>query len=950
MNVIATAKAAGDANVILLGDDRLATYEDFEDNGVTGSAFGDLGGFHHTVALCPLPVSNATVQDPGDCASFAFVNTYTVDGQAWKNQVKMDDDVGFDDVKVVGVPETTVTMDPVEGKNLAGESESFEAAEKDDKDTEDIDERTHFDFGRVADGVYEVGVPGGWQATAGMGGAKLPSEFLLEDELDADDHLNIDVTPATGFLYGVVTDNDGLAAEGVTVDVNGESAVTDESGRYIVEGFSKRSPPRKPVIVTASGTGYTTKVDSTSVAFAANTPTPNDFSVRSIGDVATFSGNVRQSGGGALSGVTITVGGADLLNPNAKSSSSKKENDIYKTGDDGTYTVQVQAVGGTVTLTASMKGRSFSPELGHSVSAVVDANISGLDFTAFDHATISGRVLNADGGPEPGVKITATRVGDSSPTDSDISRSTGTYSLSVPYGAYIIAGDAQSGYVLEFKDGIERVNVAPGQRLAFGDIKATVSDAGRPPRFTSSASFTVAAGEREIGTVKATDPDTDDKDADIVFSVDGGEHSEMMAISTKGVLAWAQTDLPTLQPTAANNVYKATVKATSGALSATQDIRVTVTASGDLVVTLVVTPATVSEGGTSVVTATLKSAASSPFYVVVAASADYATLSTNKTLFIAEGATRSSGSSVTITAANDNVYRGERKVTVSGDPSGDDMTVKSATLTITDDDVPFGKVELILTPSSIQESDDEGTNDVNENQTVVTARLVGGIVFDEAVTITVSVEADAGATVSGNGTLTIQAGDRGLDPDATAITITATGDNADGGNTVVVVSGAATREVGGTETVLPDTSQPDDVTLVILDDDAAPSAPTGVSVSAVTTGGFTVSWEAPSNLGTMNGTAGTTGSAVGATIQVDPNITYQYRYVRTSIANDPSTVDDDWGTWTAATSPEVVNGTLVAERGYTVQLRTLLTVDGQSLMSISPRSTTFTVPEATGGN
>ena len=167
MNVIATAKAAGDANVILLGDDRLATYEDFEDNGVTGSAFGDLGGFHHTVALCPLPVSNATVQDPGDCASFAFVNAYTVDGQVWKNQVKMDDDVGFGDAKVVGVPGTEVTMDPVAGKNLAGDPDSFTAAEKDDKDTKDIDETKQFDFGQMADGVYTVGVPSGWVATGG---------------------------------------------------------------------------------------------------------------------------------------------------------------------------------------------------------------------------------------------------------------------------------------------------------------------------------------------------------------------------------------------------------------------------------------------------------------------------------------------------------------------------------------------------------------------------------------------------------------------------------------------------------------------------------------------------------------------------------------------------------------------------------------------------------------
>ena len=255
-----------------------------------------------------------------------------------------------------------------------------------------------------------------------------------------------------------------------------------------------------------------------------------------------------------------------LLNPNAKSSSSKKENDIYKTGDDGTYTVQVQAVGGTVTLTASMKGRSFSPELGHSVSAVVDANISGLDFTAFDHATISGRVLNkADGSPEPGVKITATRVGDSSPTDSDISRSTGTYSLSVPYGAYVIAGDAQSGYVLEFKDGIDRVNVAPGQRLAFGDIKATVSEAGRPPRFTSSASFTVEDGrDGDRHREGDVDPDTEDKDTDIVRcrrggrGDDGGLHEGRPDVG-------ADSDLPINATVAANNVYKVTVEATSGA-------------------------------------------------------------------------------------------------------------------------------------------------------------------------------------------------------------------------------------------------------------------------------------------------------------------------------------------------------------------------------------------------
>ena len=256
---------------------RSTTVQDDELDG--GEAFtGTASEYTHTglslagtVAADMIEVSYTTqtlkvyVHHPGDCASFAFVNAYTVDGQVWKNQVKMDDDVGFDDAKVVGVPGTDGHHGSGRRKEPCGRPRLLhrcrEGRQGHGGHRRDASSSTSVS---VADGVYKVGVPGGWQATAGTGGAKLPSEFLLEDELDADDHLNIDVTPTTGFLYGVVTDNNGLAAEGVTVDVNGESAVTDESGRYIVEGFSKRRPPREPILVTASGTGYTTKKDSSS--------------------------------------------------------------------------------------------------------------------------------------------------------------------------------------------------------------------------------------------------------------------------------------------------------------------------------------------------------------------------------------------------------------------------------------------------------------------------------------------------------------------------------------------------------------------------------------------------------------------------------------------------------------------------------------------------------------
>ena len=450
MNVIATARAAEDTNIILIGAEQLATYEDFVDNGVTGSAFGDLGGFHHTVELCPLQETAPVGQGHNECGSFAFVSAFTVEGQARKKKVTKEsgDGDGFVAssstgrvvVSNVGVAGTVVTLDPVEGKNIAGESQSFEAAASNDPATVGIDDRKQFDFGRMADGVYEIGIPVGWVAMAGP--EELPKEFLLaghltsdEDEDGANDHVEIEVTPTAGYLYGHVTGGEGLPAEGVMVDVNGgadveggASAVTDESGRYIVEGFSKRRPPRKPVVVTVSGTGYASKTDSTSVvAFAANTPTKRNITLEGIGDVATFSGAVRKSGGGPVSGATIEVSdNTNLLNPNAKSSGAT-ENDIFKTDADGNYILQLQAVAGDVTLTASKKGLSFSPGAGHTISGVANDGISGLDFTAFDHATISGRVLDAGGGPEQYVIIEARQSGaeeDSPPAHADTTSAT----------------------------------------------------------------------------------------------------------------------------------------------------------------------------------------------------------------------------------------------------------------------------------------------------------------------------------------------------------------------------------------------------------------------------------------------------------------------------------------------------------------------------------------------
>ena len=64
----------------------LDTYRNMTENGVMGGAFGAMGGWGHTVTLCPLTEVEPTGQDFGKCGSFAVVSTYTVGANVSKNE------------------------------------------------------------------------------------------------------------------------------------------------------------------------------------------------------------------------------------------------------------------------------------------------------------------------------------------------------------------------------------------------------------------------------------------------------------------------------------------------------------------------------------------------------------------------------------------------------------------------------------------------------------------------------------------------------------------------------------------------------------------------------------------------------------------------------------------------------------------------------------------------
>ena len=272
------------------------------------------------------------------------------------------------------------------------------------------------------------------------------------------------MTPTTGFVYGRVTDGDGFAVADVTVHVNGKTATSDSYGRYVVEGFPAQTRTINRVrhanmtFVQTGTAGHNQTYDV--VDFAANTPMEHNVSLVGETRTASVSGTVRSSGTGLpLEGVTIKVNDANPLGG------------ALRTGDDGTYTATVAAVGAgqTVTVTASMARMSFTPSE-HEISAVEGSAISGIDFTGFNHATISGRVSNA-GGPMAGVTVTATPAAGGDAADMATTGVTGTYALSVAFGQYDVAATMTG---VEFTPATQRVNVGPGEAKEIEDFAAVI--------------------------------------------------------------------------------------------------------------------------------------------------------------------------------------------------------------------------------------------------------------------------------------------------------------------------------------------------------------------------------------------------------------------------------------------------------------------------------------------
>ena len=319
------------------------------------------------------------------------------------------------------------------------------------------------------------------------------------------------------------------------------------------------------------------------------------------------------------------------------------------------------------------------------------------------------------------------------------------------------------------------VRVTPSRTS--GDADVTVSGAltFTPDNWSSAQTVTVSAAE---------DLDSNDDTAVIGHAVSGGDYgSEMVGsvtvtvtddeFASRGVLLSA--DIKEVLESAGATTITVTAALNGGSRASTTPVEVSVGA------------------GTSTATA----------------GTDFATVN-NFTVTIAAG-TLSQTATFTLDPTDDDVDENYfESVAVSGTTTVPAFTVTGTAVNILDDD-DAPTVTLVLTPGSIEESDDSDTSNVQENRAVVTATL--NRASSVATTVTVSALPNAPAvagdySLSANKELTIPAGSKSS---TGTVTITAVDNVLDTADKTVAVKGSATNTLG--------IIAPADRSLTIVDDD-----------------------------------------------------------------------------------------------------------------------------------
>ena len=650
-------------------------------------------------------------------------------------------------------------------------------------------------------------------------------------------------TTSTGVVTITAVDND-VDAPDKTVTVSGAASggngVADPSDARLTITDDEAAPTVTLVLnpssiaesgsdnvarVTATLSGASSAATEVTVSAAAVSPAlPGDFTLSSNKVLTIAAGATESTGTVTITAVdndvdapdkTVTVSGAasggnGVANP--------ADATLTITDDEAAPTVTLVLSPSSIAESGSVNVARVTVRLSGASSAATEVTVSAAAVSPAvpgDFTLSSNKVLTiAAGATESTGTVTITAV------DNDVD---------APDKTVIVSGAASGG------NGVADPSDA---RLTITDDEAapTVTLVLNPSSIAESGSDNVARVTATLSGASSAATEVTVSAAAVSPAVSGDFTLSSNKVLT--IAAGATTSTGVVTITAVDNDVDAPDKTVtvSGAASGgngvadPSDARLTITDDeGALTVTLALSPSSIAESGSdnvARVTARLSGASSAATEVTVSAAAvspavpgDF-TLSSNKVLTIAAGATESTGR-VTITAVDNDVDAPDKTVTVSGAASGGNGVADpaDATLTITDDE-GAAAVTLVLSPSSIAES---GSGNVAR----VMARLSGA--SSAATEVTVSAAAVSPAvpgdfTLSSNKVLTIAAG---ATTSTGTVTITAVDNDVDAPDKTVTVSGAASGGNG--------VADPADATLTITDDEGAGVTVTETGVGTATT-------------------------------------------------------------------------------------------------------------------
>ncbi len=631
--------------------------------------------------------------------------------------------------------------------------------------------------------------------------------------------ITINAGESSGYVEFTLTPTDddidepseGISIEGTltSVTVTGTSlTITDDEGTptvtlVLMPSAINESGNGNASTVTATLSGKSNEAVTLTVAAAAGADTAaGDFTLSATTTLTIAAGATTSAGAVTITAVDNNV---DAPNKSVTVSATASGGGV---ANPANQTLTINDDEGVPTVTLALTPSAIN-ESGNGNASTVTATLSGKSSAA---VTVEVSVPN-----DAPVTVTANKT------------------LTIAAGATTSAGVVTITAVDNDVDAPNK-NVTVSATASGGgvanpaDQTLTITDDEGVPTVTLALTPTTIneSGNGNASTVTATLSGESSAAVTVTVSVPNDAPVTLSSATTLTIAAGATTSAGAVTITAVDNDVDApnksvTVSATASGGGVANPADQTLTINDDEgvpTVTLALDPTTINESGNgnaSTVTATLSGESSAAVTVMVSVPNDApVTLSANKTLTIAAGSKVSAGA-VTITAVDNDVDAPNASVVVSGVAAGGSVAnPDNQTLTITDDE-GTPTVTLALTPSAINES---GAT----NSSTVTATLLGK--SNTAVTLTVAAAAGADTvagdfTLSANKTLTIAAG---ATTSAGAVKITAVDNDVDAPNKSVTVS--ATASGGGV-------ANPDNQTLTINDDDAAPSGIT-LSVSPAT--------------------------------------------------------------------------------------------------------------------